>query len=320
MNFTEEQLKSYAKPLSKTEIVRCENAINMLSTALENIGYTQVQQLQLEARDTYSYKTELIKDEMKIKLLVQGSYANNTNVKTESDVDVAVIQEDVFNSSYKKGRDYSDYGFVKSSYSFEDFKRDIYEALVKSYGSEQVEWKSKCLLVHGNSYRVDADSVPSRRYRDYTADERISRDNFIPGIYFLSDEGEKIINYPEQHIKNGRDKNVDTNLYYKKIVRIIKKMRSLMKDKGIPSSYKVNSFKIESLLWNIPDAIYKLEGKENYAEKLKGIMVYLLSEGIKNLGSYKEVNAIKPLCIDSEEKNNLREFIRDLYIFLYENE
>lgn len=318
MNFTEEQLKSYAKPLSETEIKKCENAINMLSTALKNIGYSQVQQLQLEARDTYSYKTELIKDKMKIKLLVQGSYANNTNVKTESDVDVAVIQEDVFNSSYKSGRDYTDYGFVESSYLFQDFKRDIYKALVESFGSEQVEWKSKCLLVHGNTYRVDADSVPARRYRDYTNDERMSTDNFIPGIFFLSDEGEEIINYPEQHIKNGRDKNVNTNLYYKKIVRIIKKMRYLMKDKGISSSYNINSFMIESLLWNIPDDIYRLEGKESYTEKLKEIMDYSLSEGINNLGNYTEVNAIKKLCKDSEEKNNLMTFIRDLHSFLYE--
>lgn len=38
MKFTENQLRSYSAPLSKTEQERCENAIRMMSDALVSLG------------------------------------------------------------------------------------------------------------------------------------------------------------------------------------------------------------------------------------------------------------------------------------------
>ena len=75
-------------------------------------------------------------------------------------------------------------------------------------------------------------------------------DNYIGGIVIKADDGEEIINYPEQHIANGRKKNNNTNYYYKKMVRMLKKMRYLMNDNKYSSANNVSSFGLESLLWN----------------------------------------------------------------------
>ena len=47
----------------------------------------------------------------KIKLFIQGSYANNTNVRTQSDVDIAVVQEEIFQTVYREGVSDRNYNF-----------------------------------------------------------------------------------------------------------------------------------------------------------------------------------------------------------------
>lgn len=129
------------------------------------------------------------------------------------------------------------------------------ECLVRKFGSS-VERKNKSIKIYGNTYRKDADTVPCRRYRDYRNDYRKDASNYIHGIVITPDYGNRIINYPEQHIANGRRKNNDTNRYYKKMVRIIKKMRYLMRECGYTEAEQVSSFGLESLLWNLPDDLF----------------------------------------------------------------
>lgn len=314
MRFTEEQLKKFAEPLSMTEKERCKNAIKMLRDALDDNGYLSKSEITLEYEDTLSYTTRLRSNNHEIKLLVQGSYANNTNVKTESDVDVAIIQEDVFQTSYRDDQNKLNYGFKTSDYTYYKFKNYIYESLVSKFGIENVIKKNKCILVKGNSYRVDADSVPARRYRDYREDYQNNPNNYKPGIYIKADDGQEIINYPEQHIENGRKKNNDTNYFYKKMVRIIKKIRYLMIDDNIESAKNINSFKLECLLWNISDGLYLKEG--SYVDKFQGLVDYILCKGFSEFEFYKEVNGIKQLFNNDKEMNNLKMFMSDLNSYL----
>ena len=169
------------------------------------------------------------------------------------------------------------------------------ECLEEKFGSD-VERKNKSIKVHGNTYRKDADTVPCRRYRDYRADYRKDAENYVGGIVIIPDHGSRIINYPEQHIANGRLKNTSTHGYYKKFIRIIKKMRYLMEDSGI-SSYrnaaaKVNSFMLESLLWNIPDTWYL----ENCGKFRKVFAFYQMIGWLRyrkgEFRSYKEANEL----------------------------
>lgn len=313
MLFTEEQIFSYSKPISDTEGIKCENAIRMVSDALKRVGYSEEKEIQLAYTNTFAYETKLKKNDTEIKLLVQGSYANKTNVRSESDVDIAVIQENIFVTNYRAGISGSYYGFNDADYSFKEYKKDIHGVLVEKFGFKNVEWRNKCLSVYGNTYRVEADTVPARRNRDYTGDFSYNIDNYTGGINIKSDRGEVIVNYPEQHIKNGQIKNGITNSFYKKMVRIIKRLRYFMKEEGIDSASKLNSFMLESLLWNIPT--YKYINDISYLEKFNEIINYLRYMSINEIDSYKEANGIKNLCKNTEEKQNLIAFIEDLSKF-----
>lgn len=308
MNFTNDQLISFSKPVSDSEETRCKNAINMISNALKNNGFSEPEDIKLSFSDTYAFETRLKKGSREIKLLVQGSYANNTNVKANSDVDVAVIQEDVFNTEYRAGVTDSNYGFSNSGYVSNQYKKDVYDDLVLYFGTGSIEWNNKCLSIEGNSYRTDSDAVPARRNRDYRNDYGNRSENYVGGIRIVPDRGEAIVNYPEQHIENGRDKNNSTNHYFKKNVRIIKKMRYLMKDNGINSAERISSFMLESLLWNIPDQ--KFITTQSYLDKFQGLVNYIRVNS--NFDTYKEANGIKPLCKNDEDKRSLTQFIIDL--------
>ncbi|MDD6488466.1 MAG: nucleotidyltransferase [Clostridia bacterium] len=330
MKFTESMLDNYSQPLSATEDQYCQNAICMVSDALKRLGFTDDgKAISPLYPDTYAYSLQLrnASNNRKIKLFVQGSYANNTNVRTQSDVDIAVIQEEVFITEYRSsGSIYpqsdSDYGFFTVPKAAKSFKDEVQECLIYKFGTD-VERKNKSIKVHGNTYRKDADTVPCKRYRDYRGDYSKNESNYVGGVVITPDHGSRIINYPEQHIANGRSKNVATHYHYKKMVRIMKKMRYLMEDSYYPSyitaASGVNSFMLESLLWNIEDPWY-LDNCGIYRKvfAFKQMITYLSShKGSFKL--YKEANGIKPLCANNEAYNNLCAFV-DVLSSFYEYE
>ena len=83
MKYSEERLQSWTAPLSDTEKQRADNAIKMIRAAIDG--------------------SEELKH-MDIEIFTQGSYANNTNVRSESDVDVCVMLKDVFHGVYPDGK------------------------------------------------------------------------------------------------------------------------------------------------------------------------------------------------------------------------
>ena len=70
MRYSENTLKGWKDPASTTEEQRISNTINMIKSAIN--GSAELKDLTIE-------------------VFVQGSYANNTNVRTNSDVDVCVM-------------------------------------------------------------------------------------------------------------------------------------------------------------------------------------------------------------------------------------
>ena len=105
MKFTEKQIIKMASTISQSEDEKCKNAIRMVSDALKKINYTDDgAEIRSYATESYSYTLDLRHrfTDNKITLLVQGSYANKTNISSESDVDVAVILESTFRSVYKE--------------------------------------------------------------------------------------------------------------------------------------------------------------------------------------------------------------------------
>jgi hypothetical protein len=317
MKFTESQLEGFAAPLSQTEEDQCKRAIGMVRDALKPLGFTDDNKpitALYEGTLAYSIELRSLYGNRKIKLFIQGSYANNTNVRTQSDVDIAVIQEETFRTHYRSGAYYpqsdADYGFVTVAPQQKAFKDEVQECLENKFGSD-VERKNKSIKIHGNTYRKDADSVPCMRYRDYSADYRKDENNYVGGVVIFPDSGGTIINYPEQHIKNGKVKNTNTHLYYKKMVRIMKKMRYLMVDSGIYSAMNVSSFAVESLLWNIPDSHYLEYGQYRKVFHFKNIISYLKSHEA-DFSSYTEANGIKKLFPTYTDQTAMIRFLDDL--------
>lgn len=286
----------------------------MVRDALKDLGFTDDNKsISPLYEDTYAYSIKMhnLYNSRNIKLFIQGSYANNTNVRTESDVDVAVIQEEIFQTIYREGVTHKDYKFAIAPTPSKLFKDEVQECLENKFGRD-VERKNKSIKVNGNTYRKDADAVPCMRYRDYRQDYLNNTSNYIGGIVIESDEGERIINYPEQHIYNGKKKNNETNHYYKKMVRIIKKMRYLMEEYSYTSAQNVSSFGLESLLWNIPNSIFTKYSTYRYV--FEEIVNYIYNN-VNCLYDYKEANGIKPLCPNQSDIENYKKFIIDLKIF-----
>lgn len=287
MKFKREELERYAQPLSDTEKEQCKHAINMVKDALISSGYIVTKNL-----DTYeneidtSYYYEL-RDSLygKITLILQGSYANNTNIRRVSDVDVSVV--------YQPGL----------PISFENYKLSIYNSLIAKFGKNDVQRKNKSINVKGNSYRKSIDVVPA-----------FPRNGLVGnGIYLITDkEKETIYNYPLQHIKNGLEKNKQTNYKYKKLVRIIKYIKFFMEESGISSAKEIGSFKVESLIWNVPNDVFEKYTSLGYI--VEEVIKYL-NEHLWEINTYYEVNGIKRLCNMPEDYTKYVQFVKDLNVF-----
>lgn len=313
MKYTEKQLSKMASPISQSEDEKCKNAIRMVRDAMKNLNYTDDgNDIRSYVSETYSYALDLRQKytNKKITLLVQGSYANKTNIPTESDVDVAVILESTFVPLYREGVSGLDYNFSDGTFSVSELKDEVQKALNQHFGYQGVERHDKSIKVIGNTYRVDADVVPAYRFRDYSNDYRFDEKNYVGGIEIRPDSGGKIINFPEQHIKLGVAKNKITKFLFKKCVRIIKSMREDMERHGYIISPKISSFGLESLLWNVDVSAYT-----KYSSILRYTfdeVIIFLKNDFSNFNSYTEVNGIKTLFTDNGMKTAYQNFITDL--------
>lgn len=313
MKYTEKQIVKMAAPISMTEEEKCKNAIRMVRDAMKKLDYTDDgKEIRSYLSDSYSYALDLHQrfTDKRITLLVQGSYANKTNIPSESDVDVAVILESTFTTRYRAGVTDNNYGFSDGTFSAYELKDEVQRALNQHFGYQGVERHDKSIKVIGNTNRVDADVVPAYRYRDYTQDYNNDLNNYIGGIEIRPDSGGKIINYPEQHIKLGIEKNKITKYNFKKCVRIIKNMREDMEKYGYCIPDSISSFGLESLLWNVDVSAYI---------KYSSILRYTFDEVISylkndyaNFGNYTEANGIKALFVDNKTKQDYQNFISNL--------
>ncbi len=286
MKYSKTILESYAQPISNTEKEQCEHAIDMVKDALVEFGYKISNARKNYSSDGYAFYYELRESDFSstIIVLVQGSYANDTNIKRYSDVDVSVISKPIIPISLEK--------------SFNNFKTKIYNALYRKFGSDVVR-KNKSINVKGNTYRKSIDVVPA-----YSINT-----NLEDGIQFLTDKGEKIINYPLKQIKNENSKNSQTKYMFKKYVRILKNIKEDMEESYIQSAKEVGSFQVESLLWNLDDSVFN-----KYITL--GYVVEEILDSLKNkkylLDFLYESNGIKKLCPNPEMKKSLQKFIDDL--------
>lgn len=247
--YTHEQLSSMSNPVSTTEAEKIQHAIDALKNAMRGCENS--------SSDQYI-------------IFPQGSYANNTNVRTESDVDLNICYTAAFYYKLPEGSTKEQFGFNNpSDYSSQQFKNDVEKALVAYFGRANVTRKNKCLHVKSNTYRVEMDVVPTWRYHRYS--NRFAR---VTGVKQIADDGTEVINFPEQHIENGKRKNDNTKRRYKSLTRIVKKLNIKMEEDGYYTNNNVSSFLLECLAYNLPDSKYMLYSDLDWNEILKQFIYY----------------------------------------------
>lgn len=178
-----------------------------------------------------------------------------------------------FYTNYDEGVCSADFGYTDGEMSFEEFRHLIIDALEDKFGSYNVKPGNKCIDVRANSYHVNADVVPAIQYRNYKIIHSRDRNRYVEGIKFRAQDGRWVINYPKDHINNGKTKNIETSHKYKKLVRIMKHIRNEMVSEGIINGEIITSFLVECLVWNIPNSFIMKNG--NWTDTIQDSIAYL---------------------------------------------
>lgn len=196
---------------------------------------------------------------------VKGSYANNTNVRTDSDVDIAVQCHDVVYFEHSPSGEAPLGTPYTGVWTPDKLRAEIGSALRAKFGNTVDSSGSTAFRVHSSSARVDADVVPCFDYHYY-----FSPTSFREGARVFTKTGTRFENYPQQQITNGTAKNKRTNLTYKRTVRILKRVENAMH----AASYHrvVPSFFVECLVYNCPDSIF---AKADWTARVKGVLYHV---------------------------------------------
>jgi hypothetical protein len=207
------------------------------------------------------------------RIFLQGSYGNDTNIRTESDVDIVICYQDAWFRSLESlpVPESNAYNQVHSvpSYDYPQFGAHIYEALRRVFGPA-VTRGTRAFNIAPNDSRRSADVIAAFEFRRYTRFRSVSDQLFDPGIGFLNSANELISNYPEKHSANLTAKNQATNERFKPTVRIFKNMRTKLVNDRVIASGVAPSYFVECLLHNAPNNLFV--GSD--AEVVRGLLVW----------------------------------------------
>lgn len=270
----EDTFRSWAKSPSTAEQDKCNNAETAIRKAVAN-------------HSNFTNKT--------VRVFTQGSYRNRTNIGAESDVDVGVLCTDTFFFDLPEGFTADSFGIsTPAEYSHPAFKNHLHEALNSHFSEKAVSRGNKAFDIHENTYRIDADVVPHFEFRRYD-----KNGNYLTGTAFLTADGTRIINWPEQNYENGVAKNDATGYRFKALTRTIKNLRVQMANDGKDVAKPIPSYLIECLVWNVPNEGFN---HDTYTADVRYVLAHLFNN-TKNYDDCKEwgeVNELKYLFRTSQ--------------------
>jgi Ni/Co efflux regulator RcnB len=229
-------------------------------------------------------------------VFAKGSVKMRTNIRRTSDIDVCVQASDVFFTDYPSDTTDKDFDNREIDYTFADFRKGIENALQDYFEHADVDVsgnKAICVRATATSSRIDADIVPAFEHRRYI---KPGSSDYHQGIELRpkNEPIKKVVNWPEHNYQNVLEKQDSTAKRYRKMVRILKRMREAMKEAGYQTAHDAHSFLLESLLWNVPHGNY---GNIMYEDDMTNILDFLaynlaVYERVKEWG---EVNELKYL-------------------------
>ena len=221
--------------------------------------------------------TEAVRDHPGLKdctftVYTKGSYPNNTNVKADSDVDVAVQCSDVFYwDAAEPEAKRSTTTPYKGIWTPSKLRAEVLLALEKKFPGQVDSSGSTAIKVNSSTARVDADVLPCFDYRYY-----LSSGSVRQGSRAFKKDGDAITNYPNQQLKNGIAKNQASATRFKKAVRVLKRIENAMVEDSLID--ELPSYFMECLVYNVPNSILT---RATWVEVVRGILghVYVSLEG-----------------------------------------
>jgi len=264
----ETRFRAWAGSPGDTELERCDNAERMIRKAIAASP-------SLKALD--------------IEIFAQGSFRNITNIPQESDVDVSVCLKEAWYYEIPEGTKASDFNIGPTEHNYDTYKQNVIRAMEEYFGSGNVTPGNKAVRIHSNSYRVDADVVPTWEFHEYYDVNNPSV--FRAGVRFYSGDGKSITSYPKQHIERGIEKNAQTKKRFKRMARVIKSLQLEMIDQEILSK-ALPSFLLESLVYNVPDDQF---GMLTYRDDVQNVLAHIFNNTrpMDDCAKWMEVNGIK---------------------------
>lgn len=200
-----------------------------------------------------------------LQVYAKGSYANNTNVRADSDVDIAVECTELFYWGELAQGLHGVINPYRGSWNPQKLRDALVSALEAKFPGKIDSSGTTAIRVHSNTARVDADVVPSFSYRLYSAP-----DAFWRGTKIFRKDGNELVNYPNQQLELGRAKNVRTGYAYKKAVRILKRLENTMAEsktiKPLPSYF------MECLGYNCPDPVF---ANSTWVETTRAALIHI---------------------------------------------
>lgn len=286
----EDKLRGWTGPSSKTEQDKQDRTERMIRKAVQNHA-------------PFANCT--------LKVYAKGSYANNTNVKADSDVDIAVQCTDYrfYDGPHPNGSGSPYRGIWKPA----ELRSELAVALEKKFPGQVDSSGSTAFRVNSNTARVDADVVPCFNYTRYF-DNGTSRN----GSKVFKKDLTSLVNYPEQQLANGRQKYKDTGTFYKQAVRILKRVENAMVADG--SHREASSFFVECLVYNCPNQLFLAD---TWVETIRDLLQHMRSElkgsePTVNTLRWHEVNDIKFLFHGKQvwTRADGRDFARSAWKYL----
>jgi hypothetical protein len=258
-----------------------------------------------------------------VRVYAKGSYANNTNVRRDSDVDIAVewtntVYVSRIGSTLEMTAQQLGYTPAEIDITPREFRERVERAMRGAFNAGDVDTSGdKAIHVVRGPNSLDADVVPCFANNRYDG----------PGVahpghrVYSKDSGyaTHVVNYPEQNKQNGNTKNAATGRRYKEIVRCLKRLEGELADEGlIPREYP--GYLVECLLYNVPNEKF---GHTRRYDDLDQALIWLWEtlgneEAVQNL---VEVNDLIYLFRGHSDRipSNARHFVYQACNRLHDN-
>jgi hypothetical protein len=203
----------------------------------------------------------------------KGSWANNTNVRSDSDVDIKVEFTQRVYRGGAHGMTFWEQKFLDMAYKGiwtpKAFRAEVARALkgVSDHVDDAHNVAFYVPDVPGS--RPSTDVVPCYTY----IHERGWGRGPVQGTVVFTQDGKHIINWSHQQLVNGREKNKRTGRRYKFAVRALKAVENDLAAAGIIGP--LASYFMECLVYNVPDDVLMTGSLD---EAFRATLAYLRHE------------------------------------------